>query len=315
MSGAHEWLAAALAAFMALGCGDDKATRNAAPTSVHEDAAPATRSDPEHETLVITGVAVKVIDPETPREIYPRLLAKRAGQVLTASPAIIGEQDPVPPGEHGRRATVELVIRYGTSSPGEDPAIAAAVAAEVIWERGDDLAAAADILAERPIDPDERKNLDGIVADHVERTVIQAAKVVAYKESVRTATEAEILAAMKDADPELAAWALTVAGDRELSSAVDPAIALLSSERRMVVDAAIGALANLGARRAVPALTALSNPEDTTRTRTLIEALAVIGGDDAVVFLEYVATGHPKPEIRDHAKDALARARATTSAD
>lgn len=301
-----------VAVLVGFGCGNKAAEHKPPPATVTEDAASAPgAADPEHQVLVITGVAVKVVDPATPREIYPQLLAKQAGQILTRSPAILGEREPVPDGATVRRAKMELVIHYGISDEGTD--IGCAVTARVVWEQGDDLAASADVLAQRPIKAGDRDNLDGLIAEHVERAVIQAAQVVAAKETLRTASEAEILAAMGGDDQELVAWALTVAAKRGMKSAVDPAIALLASRSRMVVDAAIGALANLHARRAVPSLTALSDPDDAIRTRTLIEALAVIGGDDAEVFLDYVASGHPDPAIRHQAKDALAHIRTPTA--
>jgi hypothetical protein len=257
----------------------------------------------------VTQVATKVLDPDTPREVYPRQLAKRVGQILTGSSWFLSAAQPVPEGVRARPATIDLLVRYDVVDDGSGGKEAvAAVTCEVEWQRDrGGLPLRASVLSRRPVGADEMSNLDGVVAGHVARTSEAAARELVAREALRRGPDDAVIAALDADDPGRVQWALAIVGDRPVAAARQRVEALLSSDSREVSDAAIGALVAIGDARSVPALTALAEFGDYERMRMLIEAVSAIGGDEAIQFLEFVASGHPDPDIARRARDGLAR--------
>jgi hypothetical protein len=116
-------------------------------------------------------------------------------------------------------------------------------------------------------------------------------------------------AAIGGKDDELRDEALRIAGERHDHEAVPAIIALLPNQDVDVRDRAIGALAEIGDPGAAKPLTALAKFGDVEQLVKIIDALSRIGGPEAVAYLEFVASGHPVPEIRELAKKALSHAR------
>ena len=67
--------------------------------------------------------------------------------------------------------------------------------------------------------------------------------------------------------------------------------------------------ATFGDRRAVRALTRLAKFSDTERMAKLIDGVATLGGKEARAYLDFVAGGHPDADIRNLAREAIARSR------
>jgi hypothetical protein len=60
-------------------------------------------------------------------------------------------------------------------------------------------------------------------------------------------------------------------------------------------------------RRAVSVLTRSRSLRDRREMRKIIEAVSVLGGDEARQYLEFVAEAHDDADMKQLAKDALAR--------
>jgi HEAT repeat protein len=108
---------------------------------------------------------------------------------------------------------------------------------------------------------------------------------------------------------ELRVEAIRVAAARKLLDEVPTLITLLSDDDESVRDAALGALVSLRDRRAVPALTKTRSMRDMREMGKIIEALAVLGGPEALDYLAFVADAHEDEEIRLLAAAALRRAK------
>jgi HEAT repeat protein len=108
---------------------------------------------------------------------------------------------------------------------------------------------------------------------------------------------------------ELRVDAIRVVAARKLVDEVPTLLTLLADEDETVRDAALGALVTLRDQRAVPALTKTRNMRDTREMGKIIEAVAVLGGQEAVDYLAFVAETHELEEIRHLAAEALQRAR------
>jgi hypothetical protein len=104
--------------------------------------------------------------------------------------------------------------------------------------------------------------------------------------------------------------AIRIAGERRDRTTVPRLIALLKTEDGEQRDAIIGALAEIGDERAVRPLADLAKFGDVDELPKILDALSRIGGPEVISYLEFVAGGHPSPELRDQAKRALEHVRA-----
>jgi HEAT repeat protein len=128
---------------------------------------------------------------------------------------------------------------------------------------------------------------------------------------LRVASNAELLSQLlvTDAEVGLKIWALQLAADRSLREAVPAGIAALSDRDEDVQAAAVALLVELGDERAISALSKGIDFKDHQQLRVVMEAVSAIGGEDAVEFLEYVASGHPDEDMRARAKESIGQAR------
>lgn len=127
------------------------------------------------------------------------------------------------------------------------------------------------------------------------------------RQKLRTVLETEILKLMSQEDGALREEAIRQAGQRKLKSTVDPLLALLTHENEPVRDAALGALLSMRERRAVAVLTESRSMRDRREMRKIVEAVGLLGGDEAVSYLEFVADGNEDEEVRGLAKRTLER--------
>lgn len=165
---------------------------------------------------------------------------------------------------------------------------------------------------------DERTRLAQQLA---ERTVADLLSGFLARAHLRVATPAEIHAAIGGADgaggevpgtaaatiPGLREEAIRMAGVRGLRSEVPALLQLLQDENEAVRDAALGALIALRERRAVAELTRNRSLRDRHEMRKILDAIAILGGDEARDYLSFVAESHEDEEIRKLASDAKIR--------
>jgi hypothetical protein len=114
-----------------------------------------------------------------------------------------------------------------------------------------------------------------------------------------------IVAAIDGPDDDLREEAMLLAGERKETAAVPALLKRLKSDDHAARDRAIGALAAIGDTRAVRPLTEVAKFNELGDLPKVLDALATIGGPEARSYLEFVASGHDSPEIRDLAKEAL----------
>jgi hypothetical protein len=106
---------------------------------------------------------------------------------------------------------------------------------------------------------------------------------------------------------ELRQEAIRAVGERKLREEAPELLKLLSDPDEPTRDAALGALIALGDRRAVTELTRTRSLRDRREMRKIIEAIAMLGGDEADDYLSFVAATHDDDEIRAEAAAARAR--------
>jgi hypothetical protein len=106
---------------------------------------------------------------------------------------------------------------------------------------------------------------------------------------------------------ELRQEAIRVVADRKLREEAPVLLKLLNDNDEPTRDAALGALIVLRDRRAVTELTRSRSLRDRREMRKIIEAIAMIGGEEAEQYLSFVAATHDDEEIRAIAEKARAR--------
>ena len=100
---------------------------------------------------------------------------------------------------------------------------------------------------------------------------------------------AAIRAALRADGGELREQAIRIAGERKLRDEVPALLDLLDNPNEAMRDAALGALIEIGDRRAVTALAKSRSLHDRREMRKIIEAIATLGGDEALDYLSFVA--------------------------
>ena len=126
---------------------------------------------------------------------------------------------------------------------------------------------------------------------------------------LRTAPPAEVHAAIAGDGGTLALRqeAIRVAGARGMREEGPVLLLLLQNDNEVLRDAALGALIALRDQRAVPALTRNRSLRDRHEMRKILDAIAILGGDEARDYLSFVAESHDDEEIRQLAAEARRR--------
>lgn len=264
------------------------------------------------ERALLTRVLVKTVDPKTPRELYPRLLAQAIGKQLTDTEWFYSVDDNVPEPFRARRGQLQVLITYDLM---RDPktksrSIMVAVEAEVVWEEeGDALPLRDKVLFEHTLEPGSREDVDGLMATQTALAVQATGEGLIAKEEVRTGPDENVAKALRESEknPELTLWALEVVRAQKRAGLFDDVVALLDAKNPDLRETAVGVLLALGDRRAVPFLTEKAEMGDRLHLFAVIEAVSTLGGEEAVDFLEFLASGHPDAEVRERANDGLDR--------
>jgi hypothetical protein len=118
---------------------------------------------------------------------------------------------------------------------------------------------------------------------------------------------AAVHAALEADGGELRDEAIRTVGDRHLGGEAPALLKLLGDPDEATRDAALGALIALGDRRAVTELARTRSLRDRHEMRKIIEAIAILGGQEADEYLSFVAATHDDDEIRAAAAAARAR--------
>jgi hypothetical protein len=106
---------------------------------------------------------------------------------------------------------------------------------------------------------------------------------------------------------ELREEAIRIVGERQLREEVPTLLKLLSADDEPVRDAALGALIAMRERSAVRELTQSRSLRDRREMRKIIEAISILGGQEADEYLSFVAATHDDDEIRTEAAAARGR--------
>jgi hypothetical protein len=117
----------------------------------------------------------------------------------------------------------------------------------------------------------------------------------------------EVSAALAADAGEARAEAIRVVAERRMTGEVPALLKLLSSDEENVRDAALGALVEMRERRAVTEIAKQRSMRDQREMRKILDAIATLGGDEAVEYLSFVADAHEDEEIKAMAKQALER--------
>jgi hypothetical protein len=140
---------------------------------------------------------------------------------------------------------------------------------------------------------------------HAERAIRDCVGGVGARVKLAAGDARAIVAAIDGSDEDLRDEAITLAAERKQTAAVPALLKRLKGDDRALRDRAIGALAAIGDARAVRPLTEVAKFNDLGDLPKVLDALATIGGPEARSYLEFVASGHDNPEMRDLAKEAL----------
>lgn len=140
---------------------------------------------------------------------------------------------------------------------------------------------------------------------HAERAIADCVAGVGARVKLAAGDAGALVAAIDGSDDDLRDEAMTLAAERRAPEAVPALMRRLKSDDHAVRDRAIGTLAAIGDRRAVHPLTDVAKFYDTNDLPKVLDALATIGGPEARAYLEFVASGHDSPEMRDLAKQAI----------
>jgi hypothetical protein len=114
-------------------------------------------------------------------------------------------------------------------------------------------------------------------------------------------------AAMLADGGDLRLEAIALVGERHLTAEAPALLGLLDDPDEPTRDAALGALIALGDRRAVTALTRSRSLRDRREMGKIIEAISILGGEEADDYLGFIASSHDDEEIRAEAKSARER--------
>lgn len=156
--------------------------------------------------------------------------------------------------------------------------------------------------AEAPAPP-PRPSLSALVV-RITRDLVDG---VAARRRLQEGSPTALHAALVADGGELREEAIRIVGERGLRDEVPTLLKLLGTDDETVRDAALGALIAMRERRAVRELTQSRSLRDRREMRKIIEAISILGGQEADEYLSFVAATHDDDEIRTEAAAARAR--------
>jgi hypothetical protein len=292
------------------------------PAAAQEDAgagvaAAVAHAAPDRQRIVITDVALRTVDPPAAGEtdeLWRRQLAQALGRSLVGTGLFAASAEHVPEGFEARPASLDVLIHYDVAQTGRPGELVVMVGVEsgFAWEEqgARDPAPWDQLLVERPVHESvQPSDHDDLVAALASDAIERMAERLVERERVRAGGEAALAEVLADAaaEPSAVRWALDLAAHRRAQSLFDQVAGKLDAESVEVRQRAVTALAVLGDARAVDVITGRVRFDDTESLGVVIDTVAVLGGEDARAYLEFVASGHPEDAIRARAGAALAR--------
>ena len=139
------------------------------------------------------------------------------------------------------------------------------------------------------------------------RVVRDLVEGVAARRRLQEGSPGAVHAALVADGGELREEAIRVVGERQLRDEVPTLLKLLGADDEPMRDAALGALIAMRERRAVRELTQSRSLRDRREMRKIIEAISILGGQEADEYLSFIAATHDDDEIRAEAAAARAR--------
>lgn len=162
-------------------------------------------------------------------------------------------------------------------------------------------------VLERSFDAAQTHNRQAELRELLRRGLPDLLKPVHRESELRTGSVKNLEVALHDSDAAVRKIAVRTCALRRETTVVPSLIERLRDSDTEVVDAAIGALAALGDARAVRPLCDLVPMRDAAALAKVLDAIATLGGQEALAYLDFVATGHEDAEVRQLAKEALGR--------
>ena len=130
---------------------------------------------------------------------------------------------------------------------------------------------------------------------------------VAARHRLQEGSPGALHAALVGDAGDLREEAIRVIGERQIRSEVPTLLKMLSDPDETVRDAALGALIAMHERSAVRELTQSRSLRDRREMRKIIEAISILGGQEADEYLSFIAATHDDDEIRADAAAARTR--------
>ncbi|MSP61115.1 MAG: HEAT repeat domain-containing protein [Myxococcales bacterium] len=268
------------------------------------------RSTPAPAAAAPRLVEIKVVDRTAPAEkltVDTTALGERAAADLRAAnalPVVLGA-----PPVAGIDYRLRVDVRLEVTEVDEKGILRAVVEARLVRIEGrvGESPIVNQAMAERIYQRAEVPDRAAAVRAHVERAVDDVLKGLADQARIHLGGRDDLIAALHAPDSDLRAEAIRVAALRKETAAVPALIELLKCDDARLRDRALGALVELGDRRAVKPITEAARFHDVAELPKVIDAAAALGGDQARAYLDFVATGHPDPEIQALAREALGR--------
>ena len=136
----------------------------------------------------------------------------------------------------------------------------------------------------------------------------RAVAVLDAKIALGSNDEKRVLALLGDDDPELVLLALEHVTRRGMRNAIDRVLPLLKHPDLRVARAVVECVGLIGGPEHVGPLLATAKLSDRAHTGRLYDALANLGGDEALGFLEFAARNEDDPALAELARRSLERA-------
>jgi hypothetical protein len=130
---------------------------------------------------------------------------------------------------------------------------------------------------------------------------------VAARHRLQEGSPSALHAALVGDAGDLREEAIRVVGERQIRSEVPALLKMLSDPDETVRDAALGALIAMHEQSAVHELAQSRSLRDRREMRKIIEAISILGGQEADQYLSFIAATHDDDEIRADAAAARTR--------
>lgn len=269
---------------------------------------------PVLETVEIDGAAGAPLPDGTPGPPYDlsALMAQVRGTLLRSGLVVDAAADGGTRGEGAARPVVRVRGRVATEFVEVDAKglVRAAVALRIGTRPADAPGALNEELSasgEQPYAASAKTDRPALGQKLIERMVNDLVGGYVARMALATAPPEQVHAAIVGDGGALREEAIRVAGARGLKAEAPVLLPLLQNDDERVRDAALGALIALKDQRAVKELTHNRSMKDRREMRKILDAIAILGGDEARDYLSFVAASHDDEEIRKLAADAQAR--------